>query len=115
RPDAGHLEHRPELARALEIVDHVVALGVHVRADVMRDLAGEVRDPDAAVERRGADPELAAVDLLVRAPEAHVVPLPGAPADLLLEGEVLAPPEEIEVAHGRGRVRAIERDALGDV
>ena len=38
------------------LADQPVALGIHVRRDVVGHLAGGVAEPDASVEGRGAEP-----------------------------------------------------------
>ena len=57
RAKAGHLEDQAERAGLAKIIDQAVALGVDIRFDVVRDLAGPVAEADAPVKRRGPDPQ----------------------------------------------------------
>ena len=81
----------------------------------MSDLAGRVAQPDAPVECHGPDPQgdPASAEFL-GIPEPDVVALAGAAADRLLEGEVLLPSEDEQVADGRIGVGAIKEHAVGD-
>ena len=111
--------HRDTRARAdpLRPARHQrIAVGVDVGRDVVRDLAGAVREADAAVERRRADPERAAVHAL-RSPSARSARGGAASRSrrLLLERDVLLAAEQEEVAHRRGRIGAIEHHAAGDL
>jgi hypothetical protein len=79
---------------------------------VVHHLAREVRDPDVAVEARGAQPHRPAVFL--ESPESHVVAAPWALPDRPLERDVLRPAPADEVrAHWSGEVRPVEEHASG--
>src|SRR5439155_4941072 len=66
-------------------------------------------------EGRSADTQgQPAVGREIRAPEADVVALACARADLLLEGEILVAAEQEERAHRRIRIGTVEDDAPGD-
>ena len=56
RADARHFVERGKHARVIEIVDEEIALGIEVRTDVVRDLAGVVAEPHAPVVAGGAQP-----------------------------------------------------------
>jgi len=80
---------------------------------VVHDFAREPGDADVAVEARGAQPQDASEPVGVSlAPEADVMAAARAPADHLLEGEILGPPLRDEVgAHRSRRVRPVEENA----
>src|SRR3954468_5913431 len=56
RADPGSLVLLDQLAGALEIGHQLVALGVEIRGDVVRDLAGQMAEPDSTIEADGAQP-----------------------------------------------------------
>src|SRR5207249_6994370 len=72
-------------ARFSELRDDAVALGVHVRTDVVRHLPRRVAQTDALIERRRAEPDRSTVPELVPAPEPYVMSLTGAVTDRLLK------------------------------
>ena len=75
-----------DLASLTQIVHDPVAFRVHIRADMMRHLAGGMAEADTLVECRGAEPQRPPPIQFVRTPKAHVVPLARAVANRLLEG-----------------------------
>ena len=111
----GGEEVRPHLGGGLlagphDVVDHVVALNVDVRVDLVGDLAGQGAQAHRAVvggapepvhdAPPGQDPPGRGV------PEAHMVALGGVALHLLLVGEVLTPPEQGERGDRGRRVGA---------
>ena len=113
RPDTRDLVEFGQPAALDEISDQAVALGVDIRADVVGDLAGSVAEPDAPVESHGPDPQGDPTPAeLLGIPEPDVVATAGGSADRLLEGEVLLPPEDEQVADRRIGVGAIRRTLL---
>src|SRR5438132_6663969 len=89
RADARNVVEGREPTRALQVVHQRVTLGVDVGPDVVRDLPRGVAHADATVEGRRADPHgPPAVGREIRAPEADVVALACARADLLLDVDV---------------------------
>ena len=75
--------------RLLQLAREAVALGIHIRADVVRDLTRGVAEAHGLVEGRGAEPSGPSFVQLAPTPEAHMVPLAWAAAQGLLEGEIL--------------------------
>src|ERR1700689_2607679 len=80
----------------------------------MGDLPALVRDRHALFKRGGPEPERQPVHVLALVPEAHVVATAWARVHLALEREVLTASVEEEVAHGRARIGAVERDRPDD-
>src|SRR6476469_5696712 len=85
--------------RLLQVLCAEVALRIHIRSDMMRNLSGCVAEPHAIVERRGTDPDGPALIRLVPTPEAHMVPLARTATDGLFEGKVLLAVKQKQVAH----------------
>jgi hypothetical protein len=88
-------------AGIVEITEKMIALGIDVGRDVVRDLAGGVTYADSLVVRCRADPDWATVGVWhLRAPEPHVVAAARVVADWLLEGKVFLAAEQVEPADG---------------
>src|SRR5438046_1423116 len=88
-----------QIARFFQIVKQMVALGVNIGRDVMRDLAGCVAQPDALIECRRSDPDRSAAAVyFVAAPKADVLALARIGADGLLERQVFLASKEIQTA-----------------
>ena len=113
--NAGHLEQQGQPAGFAKIIDQAVALGVDIRFDVVRDLAGPVAEADAPVKRRGPDPEWhAGPAQLDGLPEPDMMPVASVLANRFLEGEILTPPEHEQVADRCVFVGPVEQHATGD-
>ena len=114
--NARHLVRLQQLLRSGQAVHDVVAFCVDVRINVVRDLAGAVAQPDAAVECGGTQPGgPAVVTRLVALPEADMVALLGTAAHQLLEGQILLAAKDVQTADRRVVVFVIQHDTLGDV
>ena len=99
--------------REAEGVDHEVALGIDVLVDPVGDLQGEEGEADRAVVGAGRQP-VRAVPAGRRSPaalrpEPHAMALGGGPAHLLLVGEVMAAPRQVQVRDRRLRVGAAQQ------
>src|SRR6478736_109359 len=88
-------------AGPLQFADQPVALGIHVRRNVVSHLSSGVAQPDASVEGCGAEPHGSALISVVPPPETHVVALARAAGDRLLEGKVLLAAEQEQIAYRR--------------
>ena len=102
RADSCDLVCLDELPGLFEVVHQGLALRIDIGRDVMRDLSRDPAEADAPVECGGAQPEGFSVEAIsVRAPEAGVVPLPGAFSNRSFKSEVLFAAKKIEVADRR--------------
>ena len=93
-------------------IDDEIALGVGVGVDLVRNLPGEKRKADRPVvgSRREEVHALPAGKMpsLGRRPESDMVAPRCVAVDLLLVGEGLLAPKEVEVRHGRGGVGSLD-------
>ena len=92
-----------------------VALRIHIRSDVMGDLAGRMTQTHPFVQGRRPEPHGTSVFLLIPQPEPDVMPLTRAVADRLLKGQILFSTEEVQRTDWRFGIRlpkhGINRDA----
>ena len=93
---------------ARELFGETIALGVHIRSDVMSYFASGMAKANASIEGRRAEPERPAIFSLGRTPEPDMVPLPRAVSDRLLEGEILLSTKQIETTYRSLVVRALQ-------
>ena len=79
----------PRLQRLLQFRHNSVPLGIHIRADVMRDLSSLVTQAHTLVKGRRTKPDRPIVPQFVPTPKPDVMPLAWAMANRLLEGCLL--------------------------
>ena len=70
----------------LELFGDTIALGVHIRSDVMSYFSGGMAKANASIEGRRTEPERSVIVYLGRTPKPDMVPLSRAASDGLLEG-----------------------------
>jgi hypothetical protein len=93
----------------------VIALGVHVGGDVVRDLTGGVAEADSLVVGCRSDPHGPAVGIdFFRAPKADVMALARIAADGLLKSKILLAPPQVQVADRGIGIRALQHRSHGD-
>ena len=101
-------------AGLLQLADQPVALGIHIRRDVVGHLPGGVAGPDASVEGRGAAPDGPVLISVVPPPEANMMPFARTAGHGLLEGEILFAAEQEQIAHRRIVIGAIKHGIGGN-
>ena len=69
-----------------ELFGDTIALGVHIRSDVMSYFSGGMAKANASIEGRRTEPERSVIFYLGRTPKPDMVPLSRAASDGLLEG-----------------------------
>jgi hypothetical protein len=92
----------------LELLGDTIALGVHIRSDVVSYLSSSMAKANTSIEGRRTEPERSVIFSLGRAPEPDMVSLSRAVSDGLLEGEVLLPAQQIETTYWSLVVRSPE-------
>src|SRR5579875_507206 len=92
---------RCQLFRLIQVVHQLITLMVHIRRDVVSDLAGRVAQAHSGIKCRSPYPQWSSllVHLLV-SPKTNVMEATRIIAHGLLECQVLFATEEEEVAHG---------------
>jgi hypothetical protein len=79
-----------QIFRAFEIMNEVITLGIHVRCDVVRDLASRAAEANSFVEGRCTCPKRPALAVdFFGTPESYVMAFPRVITGGLLKSEVL--------------------------
>jgi hypothetical protein len=104
-----------QISRAFEILKEVITLGIHVRCDVVRDLASRVAEPNSFVEGRCTGPKRPALSIdFPRTPKSNVMAFPRVITGGLLKSKVLLASPQIKVADRSVIVGAPENRGPGN-
>jgi hypothetical protein len=104
-----------QLPGRLQTLEEIIALRVDIRRGDMRDLASPLAQSDPFIKAGRTDPDWPAAGIAsVHLPKADMMAMPGAVADLLLEGEIFLAAKEEQVADRRVRIGPAEHGRHSD-